>query len=96
MFSEGRAIPQPTLDGCRPWRLAFGAYHCNRPNRTEQPVRDPDLVGFARQPRGHGVDLRTSRKADFQVIEDGGTSVRLILGNVYGQVAPATMFSETF
>jgi redox-sensitive bicupin YhaK (pirin superfamily) len=30
------------------------------------------------------------------VIEDRGVSVRLILGNAYGQVAPATMFSETF
>lgn len=30
------------------------------------------------------------------VIEDEGVSVRLILGNVYGKVAPATMLSETF
>ncbi len=30
------------------------------------------------------------------VIEDCGASVRLILGNAYGQTAPATMFSETF
>ena len=27
------------------------------------------------------------------VIEDGGTTVRLILGTAYGEVAPATMFS---
>ncbi len=30
------------------------------------------------------------------MIEDSGISVRLILGNAYGKVAPATMFSETF
>ena len=30
------------------------------------------------------------------VIEDGGVTVRLILGNAYGEKAPATMFSETF
>jgi redox-sensitive bicupin YhaK (pirin superfamily) len=30
------------------------------------------------------------------VIEDRGVSVRLILGNAYGRVAPASMFSETF
>lgn len=30
------------------------------------------------------------------VIEDGGVSVRLILGDAYGQTAPATMLSETF
>jgi redox-sensitive bicupin YhaK (pirin superfamily) len=30
------------------------------------------------------------------MIEDGGVSVRLILGSAYGQTAPATMFSETF
>lgn len=29
-------------------------------------------------------------------VEDRGVSVRLILGNVYGETAPATMFSETF
>jgi redox-sensitive bicupin YhaK (pirin superfamily) len=30
------------------------------------------------------------------VLEDKGVSLRLILGNAYGQAAPATMFSETF
>jgi redox-sensitive bicupin YhaK (pirin superfamily) len=30
------------------------------------------------------------------MIEDHGVSVRLILGNAYGKVAPARMFSETF
>jgi redox-sensitive bicupin YhaK (pirin superfamily) len=30
------------------------------------------------------------------MIEDRGVSVRLILGNAYGEDAPATMFSETF
>ncbi|MFI0849391.1 pirin family protein [Mesorhizobium sp. IMUNJ 23232] len=30
------------------------------------------------------------------VIEDSGVSIRLILGNAYGKVAPATMLSETF
>lgn len=30
------------------------------------------------------------------MIEDRGVTVRLILGNAYGKVAPATMFSETF
>ena len=30
------------------------------------------------------------------VIEDRGVSVRLILGDAYGQKAPATMYSETF
>jgi redox-sensitive bicupin YhaK (pirin superfamily) len=30
------------------------------------------------------------------VIEDRGVTVRLILGNAYGKVAPARMFSETF
>ncbi len=30
------------------------------------------------------------------VIEDGGVSVRLILGTAYGQTAPATLYSETF
>ncbi|CDZ29060.1 pirin family protein [Neorhizobium galegae] len=35
-------------------------------------------------------------KEALPVIEDGGASVRLILGNAYGQTAPATMLSETF
>lgn len=35
-------------------------------------------------------------KTALPVIEDDGVSVRLILGTAYGQVAPATMFSETF
>lgn len=35
-------------------------------------------------------------KSALPVIEDRGVSVRLILGNAYGKVAPATMFSETF
>ena len=35
-------------------------------------------------------------KEALPTIEDNGASVRLILGNAYGMVAPATMFSETF
>ena len=35
-------------------------------------------------------------KETLPVIEDHGVSVRLILGNAYGKVAPAAMFSETF
>lgn len=35
-------------------------------------------------------------KETLPVIEDGGISLRLILGNAYGAVSPATMFSETF
>ncbi|PAP92227.1 pirin family protein [Mesorhizobium wenxiniae] len=35
-------------------------------------------------------------KEALPMIEDSGISVRLILGNAYGKVAPATMFSETF
>ena len=35
-------------------------------------------------------------KSALPVIEDGGASVRLILGNAYGKVAPATMLSQTF
>lgn len=35
-------------------------------------------------------------KEALPVIEDQGVSVRLILGNAYGKVAPATMLSETF
>jgi len=35
-------------------------------------------------------------KGTLPVIEEDGVSVRLILGNAYGEAAPATMFSETF
>ncbi|GLQ08162.1 hypothetical protein GCM10007913_00940 [Devosia yakushimensis] len=35
-------------------------------------------------------------KAALPTIEDQGVSVRLILGNAYGKVSPATMFSEIF
>ena len=35
-------------------------------------------------------------KETLPVIEDRGVSLRLILGNAYGETAPATMFSETF
>lgn len=35
-------------------------------------------------------------KETLPMIEDDGVSVRLILGNAYGQSAPATMLSETF
>ena len=35
-------------------------------------------------------------KGTLPVIEEDGVSVRLILGTAYGEVAPATMFSETF
>ncbi|BCH16350.1 hypothetical protein MesoLjLa_32010 [Mesorhizobium sp. L-2-11] len=35
-------------------------------------------------------------KGALPMIEDSGVSVRLILGNAYGENAPARMFSETF
>lgn len=35
-------------------------------------------------------------KETLPVIMDRGVSIRLILGNAYGERAPATMFSETF
>lgn len=35
-------------------------------------------------------------KETLPVLEDNGVSVRLILGNAYGKVAPAKMMSETF
>lgn len=35
-------------------------------------------------------------KGALPLLEDGGVSARLILGNAYGEAAPATMFSETF
>ncbi len=35
-------------------------------------------------------------KETLPVVEDRGVSVRIILGNVYGKAAPATMLSETF
>ncbi len=35
-------------------------------------------------------------KAALPVIEDRGVSVRLILGDAYGEKAPATMYSQTF
>ncbi|MDM7928838.1 pirin family protein [Blastomonas fulva] len=35
-------------------------------------------------------------KETLPVIEDGGISLRLILGTAYGAIAPATLFSETF
>lgn len=35
-------------------------------------------------------------KAALPTLEDGGLSVRLILGTAYGESAPARMFSETF
>ncbi|GKX35827.1 MAG: hypothetical protein MnENMB40S_34450 [Rhizobiaceae bacterium MnEN-MB40S] len=35
-------------------------------------------------------------KDSLPVIEDEGVSVRLILGNAYGETAPARMYSETF
>src|SRR5690606_17588539 len=35
-------------------------------------------------------------KETLPMIEDRGVSVRLILGNAYGRVAPPTMLSETF
>ncbi len=35
-------------------------------------------------------------KGTLPVIEDEGVSVRLILGNAYGETAPAGMYSETF
>ena len=35
-------------------------------------------------------------KGALPLFEDGGVSARLILGNAYGEAAPATMFSETF
>jgi hypothetical protein len=41
------------------------------------------------------LNLRHCKKA-LPVIEDRGVSARLILGDVYGQKAPATMFSEKF
>ncbi|TDQ25959.1 pirin-like cupin domain-containing protein [Phyllobacterium brassicacearum] len=35
-------------------------------------------------------------KEALPMIEDRGVSVRLILGNAYGEAAPATLYSETF
>lgn len=35
-------------------------------------------------------------KESLPLIEDGGVSVRLILGSAYGRTAPATMLTETF
>jgi redox-sensitive bicupin YhaK (pirin superfamily) len=50
------------------------------------PDRDEDMAPTFEH---HGKDA-------LPVIEDGGVSVRLILGDAYGEKAPATMFSETF
>lgn len=50
------------------------------------PERDEDMAPMFEH---HG-------KETLPVIEDSGVLVRLILGNAYGETAPATMFSETF
>ncbi|WP_027135610.1 pirin family protein [Geminicoccus roseus] len=50
------------------------------------PERDEDMAPMFEH---HG-------KEALPVLGDGGVSVRLILGNAYGEKAPATMFSETF
>jgi redox-sensitive bicupin YhaK (pirin superfamily) len=50
------------------------------------PERDEDMAPTFEH---HG-------KETLPVIEDHGVTVRLILGNAYGKVAPATMLSETF
>ncbi|WP_299845000.1 pirin family protein [uncultured Jannaschia sp.] len=50
------------------------------------PDRDEDIAPSFEH---HGRDA-------LPVIEDAGISVRLILGQAYGETAPARMFSETF
>ncbi|MEM6940108.1 MAG: pirin family protein [Pseudomonadota bacterium] len=41
-------------------------------------------------------DFEHHKEAGLPVIEDGGASARLILGEAYGQASPVTMQSETF
>jgi redox-sensitive bicupin YhaK (pirin superfamily) len=50
-------------------------------------------------PEGHedvAPSFEHHGKQTLPLIEDRGVSVRLIFGNAYGKIAPATMFSETF
>jgi len=69
------------------------ALHRQHPNRlfgiqtwVALPESDEDMLPTFSH---HGVDA-------LPVIEDAGTSVRLILGHAYGQQAPAHLYSDAF
>ena len=59
-------------------------------------VRHPDLGGAARARRGDRAGLQPSRGGGAAPDRRRGTSVRLIVGSLYGRRSPVWTFSEMF
>ncbi len=68
----------------------------NRAERTEQPVRHPDMAGPPGQPRGCRTELRASWHGDAPGHRGSRRLDQAYPGTAYGKTAPATMLSETF
>ena len=93
---------QTILPGAVNWMVAGrGVTHSER--TTAETRRAPhSLYGiqtWVALPESHEdatPSFEHHGKATLPMIEDGGVSLRLILGHAYGERAPANVFSETF
>ncbi|MBD8909055.1 pirin family protein [Methylorubrum zatmanii] len=93
---------QTILPGAVNWMVAGrGVTHSER--TTAETRRAPhSLYGiqtWVALPESHedaAPSFEHHGKATLPMIEDGGVSLRLILGHAYGERAPANVFSETF
>ncbi|MEM6904311.1 MAG: pirin family protein [Pseudomonadota bacterium] len=85
------------------WMIAGrGITHSERSSSEERGKSGNNLYGiqtWVALPDGQediAPGFEHQPKADLPVIEDGGATVRLILGNAYGAKAPVSTFSEMF
>ncbi|MGQ7845280.1 pirin family protein [Granulosicoccus sp. 3-233] len=93
---------QVILPGAVNWMVAGqGVTHSER--TSEQTRQNPhSLFGiqtWVALPESHEAvapSFEHHGKADLPIIEDEGIHMRLILGNAYGERAPASVFSEIF
>lgn len=93
---------QTILPGAVNWMVAGrGVTHSER--TTQETRRAPhSLYGiqtWVALPESHedaAPSFEHHGKAALPMIEDGGVSLRLILGHAYGERAPAKVFSDTF
>ncbi|GJE79957.1 pirin family protein [Methylorubrum thiocyanatum] len=93
---------QTILPGAVNWMVAGrGVTHSERttPETRRAPHSLYGIQTWVALPESHedtAPSFEHHGKATLPMIEDGGVSLRLILGHAYGERAPANVFSDTF
>ena len=93
---------QTILPGAVNWMVAGrGVTHSERttPETRRAPHSLYGIQTWVALPESHedtAPSFEHHGKAALPMIEDGGVSLRLILGHAYGERAPANVFSDTF